>query len=103
MRAILNALPQQPASRAIEALSDELFFVVPVRNTCRAESTGEDLPGRTGVLQTTLRDLETSIGKPVSFEMPEPLGPRKRVQPWSLAGSWAGAETTKNASCSKPA
>jgi hypothetical protein len=40
--------------------------------------TGEDLPGRSGVRQTRFFARLNSMGKPVSVEMPWPLGPRKR-------------------------
>src|SRR5688572_9262447 len=51
----------------------------PVRNTWRRVSTGEDLPERTGVLQTRFFSLPNSAGYPLPPDTPEPFGPRKRV------------------------
>ena len=61
----------------------------------RLVRTGEDLPGRTGVLHRIFLFPSNSTGKPVSLEIPEPLGPRKRVQ------SSAQRTSDKNANGSK--
>src|SRR5258705_4597904 len=53
---------------------------------CRPVRTGEDLPSRTGVLQTRFLPLLNSTGKPVSVETPEPFGPRKRVHSCAVTG-----------------
>jgi hypothetical protein len=39
------------------------------------------LPGRTAVRHRTFLSFPNTVGKPLSLEIPEPLGPRKRVQP----------------------
>src|SRR5216684_1556616 len=59
---------------------NSFWFSKAVKNMWRLVSTGEDLPGRTAVLQMAFLSLPNSVGNPESFDTPEPLGPRKRVQ-----------------------
>src|SRR6266513_3207405 len=62
-----------------------------VRKMWRHVRTGEDLPGRTVVLQRRFFCLLNSVGKPASCETPEPFGPRKRFH-----SSASAAETKRN-------
>src|SRR5205823_11971366 len=74
-----------PVSRSKHCVKS-LWSSKAVRKTWRGVSTGEDLPGRTGVLHTMFLCLLNSVGKPVSVEIPEPFGPRKRVHSCAVPG-----------------
>src|SRR5262249_48295958 len=71
-----RSLPLLRSKQRVNSFS----FSNPVRNTKRGVSTGDDFPRRTGVLQTAFFSFLNRMGNPVSFETPDPFGPRKHVQ-----------------------
>jgi hypothetical protein len=72
-----------------------LFPSLPVRITRPPARTGDERPNGTAVFQTTLDAGENPSGRFPASTVPDPFGPRNRVQPAPIADPHMKKTTSK--------